>query len=73
MALFVANVYRPYFFAITGDKGDDALGTFADSLLNFTRYSEFRPLATLSYASDIYNGSSIVSRFAQLQSLNSLL
>lgn len=43
------------------DKGDDALGTFADNLLKFTRYSEFRPLATLSYASDIYNGSSIVS------------
>ncbi|XP_065068725.1 E3 ubiquitin-protein ligase COP1-like [Rhopilema esculentum] len=43
------------------DKGDDVLGTFADNLLKFTRYSEFRPLATLSYASDIYNGSSIVS------------
>ena len=50
-------------FFSTGEKGDDTLGTFADNLLKFTRYSEFRPLATLSYASDIYNGSSIVSRF----------
>jgi len=46
---------------ISCEKGDDTLGTFADNLLKFTRYSEFRPLATLSYASDIYNGSSIVS------------
>ena len=53
-------------FFSTGEKGDDTLGTFADNLLKFTRYSEFRPLATLSYASDIYNGSSIVSRFVGL-------
>ena len=40
----------------------DALGVFTDSLAKFTKFSGFRPLATLSYASDIYNGSSIVSR-----------
>ena len=47
---------------LVGERGEDVLGTFTDNLLKFTRYSEFRPLATLSYASDIYNGSSIVSR-----------
>uniref|UniRef100_S4R572 COP1 E3 ubiquitin ligase n=1 Tax=Petromyzon marinus TaxID=7757 RepID=S4R572_PETMA len=37
------------------------LEEFQDCLAKFTRYSSVRPLATLSYASDIYNGSSIVS------------
>lgn len=46
---------------ISCEKGEDMLETFTDNLSKFTRYSEFRPLATLSYASDIYNGSSIVS------------
>ncbi|XP_075915508.1 E3 ubiquitin-protein ligase COP1-like [Petromyzon marinus] len=38
------------------------LEEFQDCLAKFTRYSSVRPLATLSYTSDIYNGSSIVSR-----------
>jgi E3 ubiquitin-protein ligase RFWD2 len=38
------------------------LEEFTESLSKFTRFSSFRPLATLSYASDIYNSSSIVSR-----------
>lgn len=37
------------------------LEEFTESLSKFTRFSSFRPLATLSYASDIYNSSSIVS------------
>ncbi|XP_015750540.1 PREDICTED: E3 ubiquitin-protein ligase RFWD2-like [Acropora digitifera] len=45
-----------------GDTGtSDALDYFTDSLAKFTKFSGFRCLATLSYASDIYNGSSIVS------------
>ncbi|KAK3087450.1 hypothetical protein FSP39_006033 [Pinctada imbricata] len=42
------------------DAGD-GLEEFTESLSKFTRFSSFRSLATLSYASDIYNGSSIVS------------
>ena len=41
---------------------DDSLEEFTESLSKFTRYSSLRPLATLNYASDIYNTSSIVSR-----------
>ena len=40
----------------------NSLEEFQQSLSKFTRYSTVRPLATLSYASDIYNTSSIVSR-----------
>ncbi|KAI0228062.1 E3 ubiquitin-protein ligase COP1 [Lamellibrachia satsuma] len=40
---------------------DDSLEEFTESLSKFTRYSCLRPLATLNYASDIYNTSSIVS------------
>ncbi|XP_048587008.1 E3 ubiquitin-protein ligase COP1-like isoform X2 [Nematostella vectensis] len=43
------------------DSSSDALDDFTESLAKFTKFSGFRPLATLSYASDIYNGSSIVS------------
>ena len=35
-----------------------------ECLSKFTRYNSVRPLATLSYASDLYNGSSIVSRYS---------
>lgn len=45
----------------TVSSGKDELENFMESLYKFTRFSSFRPLATLSYASDIYNGSSIVS------------
>jgi len=38
------------------------LDDFMECLSKFTRYNAVRPLATLSYASDLYNGSSIVSR-----------
>lgn len=38
------------------------LDDFMECLAKFTRYNSVRPLATLSYASDLYNGSSIVSR-----------
>uniref|UniRef100_A0A3B3ZES5 RING-type domain-containing protein n=1 Tax=Periophthalmus magnuspinnatus TaxID=409849 RepID=A0A3B3ZES5_9GOBI len=37
------------------------LDDFMECLSKFTRYNSVRPLATLSYASDLYNGSSIVS------------
>ncbi|XP_061926611.1 E3 ubiquitin-protein ligase COP1 isoform X1 [Entelurus aequoreus] len=37
------------------------LDDFKECLSKFTRYNSVRPLATLSYASDLYNGSSIVS------------
>uniref|UniRef100_A0A8C0W1D4 RING-type domain-containing protein n=1 Tax=Castor canadensis TaxID=51338 RepID=A0A8C0W1D4_CASCN len=37
------------------------LDEFQECLSKFTRYNSVRPLATLSYASDLYNGSSIVS------------
>uniref|UniRef100_A0A3P9QAH5 COP1 E3 ubiquitin ligase n=1 Tax=Poecilia reticulata TaxID=8081 RepID=A0A3P9QAH5_POERE len=37
------------------------LEDFMECLSKFTRYNTVRPLATLSYASDLYNGSSIVS------------
>ena len=48
---------------ITGPELDtSSLDEFQQSLSKFTRYSNVRPLATLSYASDIYNTSSIVSR-----------
>lgn len=51
-----------FFFIIAVDTSSDALEQFTESLGKFTKFSSFRPLATLSYASDIYNGSSIVSR-----------
>ncbi len=44
------------------DTTRDGLDEFRESLAKFTQYSTARPLATLSYASDIYNTSSIVSR-----------
>lgn len=37
---------------------NDGLDEFTESLSKFTRFSSFRPLATLCYASDMYNGSS---------------
>ncbi|XP_045204825.1 E3 ubiquitin-protein ligase COP1-like [Mercenaria mercenaria] len=55
------------YFSIRKDdySGDPESGggleDFTESLSKFTRFSSFRPLATLSYASDIYNSSSIVS------------
>ena len=49
-----------------GDAGtSDALDYFTESLAKFTKFSGFRCLATLSYASDIYSSSSIVSRSAE--------
>ncbi|XP_074654069.1 E3 ubiquitin-protein ligase COP1-like isoform X2 [Tubulanus polymorphus] len=42
-------------------NGCDGLDEFTDNLSKFIKFSSFRPLASLSYASDIYNGSSIVS------------
>lgn len=41
------------------------LDDFMECLSKFTRYNSVRPLATLSYASDLYNGSSIVSRYTK--------
>lgn len=50
-----------------GDAGtSDALDYFTESLAKFTKFSGFRCLATLSYATDIYSSSSIVSRFVSL-------
>ncbi|KAG5285550.1 hypothetical protein AALO_G00004670 [Alosa alosa] len=47
---------------ITDDsRSVNQLDDFMECLSKFTRYNSVRPLATLSYASDLYNGSSIVS------------
>ncbi|XP_006815329.1 E3 ubiquitin-protein ligase COP1-like [Saccoglossus kowalevskii] len=46
---------------VPSDSDSDLLSQFTESLNKFTRFSSMRPLATLNYASDIYNGSSIVS------------
>ncbi|KAJ8011955.1 hypothetical protein DPEC_G00063690 [Dallia pectoralis] len=47
---------------ITDDSRNlNQLDDFMECLSKFTRYNSVRPLATLSYASDLYNGSSIVS------------
>lgn len=51
-------------FVGNSDNGD-ALEYFTESLSKFTRFSGFRPLATLSYASEVHNGSSIVSRYTR--------
>ncbi|XP_041369065.1 E3 ubiquitin-protein ligase COP1-like isoform X2 [Gigantopelta aegis] len=46
----------------TGDESSDGLMEFTESLSKFTKFSSFRPLATLSYAVDLFSGgSSIVS------------
>lgn len=45
------------------EESKSGLQEFTESLSKFTRFSTFRTLATLSYASDIYSGSSIVSRY----------
>lgn len=37
------------------------LNEFSDCLTKFTRYSDLRPLATLSYTTDMFNNASIVS------------
>ncbi|KAK8784460.1 E3 ubiquitin-protein ligase COP1-like isoform X1 [Amblyomma americanum] len=39
----------------------DGLKEFTEDLSKFTRYSSIRPLATLNYATDLLNGTSIVS------------
>ncbi|KAG0413928.1 hypothetical protein HPB47_008930 [Ixodes persulcatus] len=39
----------------------DGLREFTENLSKFTRYSSMRPLATLNYATDLLNGTSIVS------------
>uniref|UniRef100_A0A8C7VFK8 COP1 E3 ubiquitin ligase n=1 Tax=Oncorhynchus mykiss TaxID=8022 RepID=A0A8C7VFK8_ONCMY len=47
---------------ITDDTRNlNQLDDFMECLSKFTRFNSVRPLATLSYASDLYNGSSIVS------------
>ena len=51
------------FFPPGNSETTDALEYFTESLSKFTRFSGFRPLATLSYASEVHNGSSIVSRY----------
>ena len=43
--------------------GEEGLDDFTECLSKFTKFNSFRSLATLSYASDIYSGSSIVSRY----------
>nr|XP_023657629.1 E3 ubiquitin-protein ligase RFWD2 isoform X2 [Paramormyrops kingsleyae] len=43
------------------NRAVNQLDDFMECLSKFTRYNSVRPLATLSYASDLYNGSSIVS------------
>lgn len=44
-----------------GESRGSGLEEFQENLVKFTKYSGMRTLATLSYACDIFNGSSIVS------------
>ena len=45
------------------EVGGDSMEDFTNCLAKFTRFTSFRPLASLSYAVDLFNGSSsIVSR-----------
>lgn len=53
---------EPVVFSDEG-RNLNQLDDFMECLSKFTRYNSVRPLATLSYASDLYNGSSIVSRY----------
>ena len=55
-------IFQKLFCYLPGNSDTDALEYFTESLSKFTRFSGFRPLATLSYASEVHNGSSIVSR-----------
>ena len=43
------------------DPSFSGLNDFSDCLSKFTRYSNLRPLATLSYTTDMFNNASIVS------------
>ena len=56
------ETFQISFCFLPGNSDTDALEYFTESLSKFTRFSGFRPLATLSYASEVHNGSSIVSR-----------
>lgn len=51
-----------YILSTEDNRTVNQLDDFMECLSKFTRYNSVRPLATLSYASDLYNGSSIVSR-----------
>lgn len=62
-SFIVSFIYLISFFSDTDDsRTASQLDEFQECLSKFTRYNSVRPLATLSYASDLYNGSSIVSR-----------
>lgn len=43
------------------DSVYDGLYDFSECVVKYTRYSTLRPLATLSYTSDVMNNASIVS------------
>lgn len=45
----------------SGEISKDGLHEFTENLSKFIKYSNMRPLATLNYASDLFNNSSIVS------------
>lgn len=47
--------------SFTEDKSVELLQDFSSQLKKFTRFTEIRPIASLSYASDVINTSSIVS------------
>ncbi|GAB6021877.1 hypothetical protein CHUAL_006043 [Chamberlinius hualienensis] len=61
------DLQKCYFNLRNDDFGEsvpqdaDGLELFLDNLAKFTRYNSMRTLATLSYACDLFNGSSIVS------------
>lgn len=59
--LFLCFCPLPCLF-LDDSRTTSQLDEFQECLSKFTRYNSVRPLATLSYASDLYNGSSIVSR-----------
>lgn len=52
-----ASIMQDGFHGISAD----GLKEFTENLSKFTRYSSMRPLATLNYATDLLNGTSIVS------------
>ena len=50
-----------FLLADSADTSPNTLDEFRESLSKFTRFSNLRNLAVLSYATDLYNSSSIVS------------
>lgn len=63
MFFLFASKYMVQVCLFSLSDGEEGLDDFTECLSKFTKFNSFRSLATLSYASDIYSGSSIVSRY----------